>query len=86
MTINLSTLLLSQLWWIMPIFIAVVYFTIGFFICKQLIKNNVIESVLEYWLYFIFWLPMFLFGALITLLRWVGRVPKRIAENQIHKN
>lgn len=70
----------------MPIIIALIYFIVGWSVCKHLIKNGTIEKVGEYWLYLIFWLPAFIIGAIIMFLRWAGKLPKRIAENAINKH
>ena len=81
----MTALLLSQLWWLMPIFIGLVYFALGFIVCKAFIKNNTIESVSDYWFYFFLWLPLFIIGGLFTLVKWLAQFPARIAENQISK-
>lgn len=81
----MTAILLAQLWWIMPIFIGLVYFALGFLVCKAFIKNNTIESVSDYWFYFILWLPLFVLGGLWSLAKWISKFPTRIAENQINK-
>ncbi|WWS25239.1 hypothetical protein vBKpnAMK6_00285 [Klebsiella phage vB_Kpn_AM_K6] len=57
----------------MPIVVAIIYFVVGWSVCKHLIKNGTIEKAGEYW-------------AIIMFFRWAGKLPKRIAENAINKH
>lgn len=75
-----------MIWMILvPIVIAVIYLVIGFFICKNFIKNEHIHTAGDFWFYFLLWLPAFTIGGIWSLFSWLGRFPKRFAENQINK-
>lgn len=80
------TFLLAQLWWLMPIIVALVYFVVGHFICRALIKNEHIQSVGAYWFYFICWLPAVAFGLLWKVLSTASKLPRRIAERQLNQH
>jgi len=71
---------------VVPIVVAIIYFVVGWSVCKHLIKNGTIEKAGEYWFYLIFWFPAFIVGAIIMFFRWAGKLPKRIAENAINKH
>lgn len=77
---------ISMMWWAMPIFIALVYLAVGFGVSKVLIKNGTIETVFDYWYYFILWLPLAVAGVLWTVAVKLIKIPKAIAEGQINKN
>lgn len=79
------TFILAQLWWLMPIVIAIVYCIAGFFICKKLIKMEQIDSPLEWWYWFILWLPIMATGLVWTIMAFLIQFPKKFAEKQINK-
>ena len=82
----MTTILLAQLWWLMPIFIGLVYLALGFIIAKHMIKEEVyIKNAFDYWLVLLFWLPGAAIGGTISLIKFLAILPKRFAENQINK-
>lgn len=75
-----------MIWWIIvPIVIAIVYLVLGFIITKALIKKDVVHSPLDFWFYFLLWLPIFFFGGLWTLLCVIARAPINFAYKHLDK-
>lgn len=77
--------LLAQMWWLMPIVIALVYFIAGFFICKKLIKLEQIDTAGEWWFWFILWPWIGFVGVLWNIGSFFIKFPKKFAEKQINK-
>ncbi|ANA49442.1 hypothetical protein BI049_gp088 [Salmonella phage vB_SnwM_CGG4-1] len=80
------TLLLAQLWWIMPIIITLVYLTCGWFITNALVKRGTIEDTSSYLFVLLLWLPVFILTGLWHILKWLLMLPKRFAERQLEKH
>lgn len=85
-TINLSLILLAQLWWLMPIFIAMVYLAVGWLITTALVKRGYIETPLNYLISIILWLPIGGLQVIWHTLSWLLYQPKRFAEHQLEKH
>lgn len=86
MVINLSLILLAQLWWIMPIFISLVYLAVGWIITNALVKRGYIETPLNYLFSIILWLPVGVIQVVWNVLKWLLIQPKLFAERQLEKH
>lgn len=80
------TLLLAQLWWIMPVFIALVYLAVGWLITNALVKRGYIETPFNYLFSIILWLPVGVIQVIWRILSWLLMQPKLFAEHQLEKH
>lgn len=81
------SLILASLWWTMPVFVALIYFAVGFLVCRFILdkKEDIIESAADYWFYFILWLPLCVIGFIWSVGNALWTIPKKIAESQINR-
>jgi hypothetical protein len=80
------TLLLAQLWWIMPVFIVLVYLAVGWLITNALVKRGFIETPFNYLFSIILWLPVGVLKVIWHILSWLLIQPKLFAERQLEKH
>ena len=80
------TLFLAQLWWIMPVVIALVYLTVGWLITNALVKRGYIETPFNYLFSIILWLPVGVIQVIWRILSWLLMQPKLFAERQLEKH